>query len=244
MAAVRAQAPVRRVAGRYAALPSSSRRLLASAAMLMLRGRFPRSFTGQKRPPPRMATADEHRTKDEPAEHQGDRCRDRETDEDQAIEQHGKPQEPERDERREAPAPESAQGLAAFPDGAASRSVDDFGRRVARAHCTRCPAVHRRRRLVACAGSARTSPAPCCRQCLAIARAVNFGARALILDEPTAALGVKQSVNVLKLIDRAREKGISVIFTTHNVNHAYPVRQRHAAEPRQVARHLCEERRG
>jgi simple sugar transport system ATP-binding protein len=61
------------------------------------------------------------------------------------------------------------------------------------------------------------------RQCLAIARAIHFGARALILDEPTAALGVRQSVNVLKLIDRARAKGISVIFITHNVNHAYPV---------------------
>ncbi|HKE39970.1 MAG TPA: ATP-binding cassette domain-containing protein [Casimicrobiaceae bacterium] len=61
------------------------------------------------------------------------------------------------------------------------------------------------------------------RQCLAIARAIHFGARVLILDEPTAALGVKQSVNVLKLIKRARAKGISVIFITHNVNHAYPV---------------------
>ena len=61
------------------------------------------------------------------------------------------------------------------------------------------------------------------KQCLAIARAIHFGARVLILDEPTAALGVKQSVNVLKLIRRARERGISVIFITHNVNHAYPV---------------------
>jgi simple sugar transport system ATP-binding protein len=61
------------------------------------------------------------------------------------------------------------------------------------------------------------------KQCLAIARAIHFGARVLILDEPTAALGVKQSVNVLKLIHRARERGISVIFITHNVNHAYPV---------------------
>lgn len=61
------------------------------------------------------------------------------------------------------------------------------------------------------------------RQCLAIARAVHFGARVLILDEPTAALGVKQSVNVLKLISMVRNKGISVIFITHNVNHAYPV---------------------
>ena len=61
------------------------------------------------------------------------------------------------------------------------------------------------------------------KQCLAIARAIHFGARVLILDEPTAALGVKQSVNVLKLVRRAREKGISVILITHNVNHAYPV---------------------
>jgi simple sugar transport system ATP-binding protein len=61
------------------------------------------------------------------------------------------------------------------------------------------------------------------RQCLAIARAIHFGARVLILDEPTAALGVRQSVNVLKLVRRARAKGISVIFITHNVNHAYPV---------------------
>jgi simple sugar transport system ATP-binding protein len=61
------------------------------------------------------------------------------------------------------------------------------------------------------------------RQCLAIARAIHFGARVLILDEPTAALGVKQSANVLRIIARAREKGISVIFITHNVHHAYPV---------------------
>ena len=61
------------------------------------------------------------------------------------------------------------------------------------------------------------------KQCLAIARAIHFGARVLILDESTAALGVKQSFNVLKLIYKARERGISVIFITHNVHHAYPV---------------------
>ena len=61
------------------------------------------------------------------------------------------------------------------------------------------------------------------KQCLAIARAIYFGAKVLILDEPTAALGVKQSVNVLKLVRHARDRGISVIFITHNVNHAYPV---------------------
>jgi simple sugar transport system ATP-binding protein len=61
------------------------------------------------------------------------------------------------------------------------------------------------------------------RQCLAIARAIHFGAKVLILDEPTAALGVKQSCNVLKLINTARERGISVIFITHNAHHAYPI---------------------
>jgi simple sugar transport system ATP-binding protein len=61
------------------------------------------------------------------------------------------------------------------------------------------------------------------KQCLAIARAIYFGARVLILDEPTAALGVKQSFNVLKLIHKAREDGVSVIFITHNVHHAYPI---------------------
>lgn len=64
------------------------------------------------------------------------------------------------------------------------------------------------------------------RQCLAIARAIHFGARVLILDEPTAALGVKQSANVLKVIARARAKGISVILITHNLHHAFPVGDR------------------
>jgi simple sugar transport system ATP-binding protein len=61
------------------------------------------------------------------------------------------------------------------------------------------------------------------RQCLAIARAIHFGARVLILDEPTAALGVKQSANVLRIIARARDKGISVIFITHSVHHAHAI---------------------
>ena len=58
------------------------------------------------------------------------------------------------------------------------------------------------------------------RQCVAIARAVYFGARVLILDEPTAALGVKQSGVVLKYIDNAREAGIAVVFITHNMDEA------------------------
>ncbi|WKX74217.1 ATP-binding cassette domain-containing protein [Streptomyces sp. XD-27] len=61
------------------------------------------------------------------------------------------------------------------------------------------------------------------RQSVAIARAVHFGARVLILDEPTAALGVKQSGVVLKYIAAAREKGLGVIFITHNPHHAYMV---------------------
>ncbi|MFJ3891618.1 MULTISPECIES: ATP-binding cassette domain-containing protein [unclassified Streptomyces] len=61
------------------------------------------------------------------------------------------------------------------------------------------------------------------RQCVAIARAVYFGARVLILDEPTAALGVKQSGVVLKYVAAARERGLGVIFITHNPHHAYMV---------------------
>jgi simple sugar transport system ATP-binding protein len=64
------------------------------------------------------------------------------------------------------------------------------------------------------------------RQSLAIARAVYFGARVLILDEPTSALGVKQAGVVLKYILQARERGVAVIFITHNPHHAYPVGDR------------------
>jgi simple sugar transport system ATP-binding protein len=61
------------------------------------------------------------------------------------------------------------------------------------------------------------------RQCVAIARAVYFGAKALILDEPTSALGVAQTSMVLKFIRQVRAKGLGVIFITHNVRHAYAV---------------------
>ena len=64
------------------------------------------------------------------------------------------------------------------------------------------------------------------RQALAIARAVYFGARVLILDEPTSALGVRQSGIVLKYVVQAREMGKGVIFITHNPHHAYPVGDR------------------
>lgn len=61
------------------------------------------------------------------------------------------------------------------------------------------------------------------RQCVAIARAVHFGAKVLILDEPTAALGVKQAGVVLKYVAQARDRGLGVVLITHNPHHAYPV---------------------
>jgi simple sugar transport system ATP-binding protein len=64
------------------------------------------------------------------------------------------------------------------------------------------------------------------RQSVAIARAVYFGARVLILDEPTSALGVKQAGVVLKYILQARDRGVAVIFITHNPHHAFPVGDR------------------
>jgi simple sugar transport system ATP-binding protein len=64
------------------------------------------------------------------------------------------------------------------------------------------------------------------RQSVAIARAVYFGAKVLILDEPTSALGVKQAGVVLRYIVQARARGLGVIFITHNPHHAYPVGDR------------------
>ena len=64
------------------------------------------------------------------------------------------------------------------------------------------------------------------RQTVAIARAVYFGAKVLILDEPTSALGVRQTSNVLATIDRVRKEGIAVVFISHNVRHAIAVGDR------------------
>jgi simple sugar transport system ATP-binding protein len=64
------------------------------------------------------------------------------------------------------------------------------------------------------------------RQTVAIARAVYFGAKVLILDEPTSALGVRQTSNVLATIDKVRKSGIGVVFITHNVRHALAVGDR------------------
>ena len=64
------------------------------------------------------------------------------------------------------------------------------------------------------------------RQCVAIARAVYFGAKVLILDEPTSALGVAQTSMVLRYSGQVRARGLGVIFITHNVRHAYAVGDR------------------
>jgi simple sugar transport system ATP-binding protein len=64
------------------------------------------------------------------------------------------------------------------------------------------------------------------RQSIAIARAVYFGARVLILDEPTSALGVKQAGIVLRYIAQARARGCGVILVTHNPHHAWLIGDR------------------
>ncbi|ABV93018.1 ABC transporter related [Dinoroseobacter shibae DFL 12 = DSM 16493] len=64
------------------------------------------------------------------------------------------------------------------------------------------------------------------RQTVAISRAVYFGAKVLILDEPTSALGVRQTSNVLATIDKVRKQGVAVVFITHNVRHAMAVGDR------------------
>jgi simple sugar transport system ATP-binding protein len=64
------------------------------------------------------------------------------------------------------------------------------------------------------------------RQCVAVARAVHYGAKVLILDEPTAALGVKQAGVVLRYVVQARDRGLGVVLITHNPHHAYPVGDR------------------
>ena len=64
------------------------------------------------------------------------------------------------------------------------------------------------------------------RQCLAIARAVLWGRRIVILDEPTAALGVHESEQVLDLVSRLRERQVSVILVTHNMQHLMHVADR------------------
>ncbi len=61
------------------------------------------------------------------------------------------------------------------------------------------------------------------RQSIAIGRGIHFGARVLILDEPTSALSVAETRKVLTYIANAKERGLGVIFITHNVHHVYMV---------------------
>ncbi|MBV9282154.1 MAG: sugar ABC transporter ATP-binding protein [Chloroflexi bacterium] len=64
------------------------------------------------------------------------------------------------------------------------------------------------------------------RQSVAVARAVFWGKHIVILDEPTAALGVAQSAMVLELMQRVRDQGITVIFISHNMPHVFEVADR------------------
>jgi simple sugar transport system ATP-binding protein len=61
------------------------------------------------------------------------------------------------------------------------------------------------------------------RQSVAIGRAIHFGAKVLILDEPTSALGVREAATVLRYVRKARDQGVGVILITHNAHHAFPV---------------------
>jgi simple sugar transport system ATP-binding protein len=64
------------------------------------------------------------------------------------------------------------------------------------------------------------------KQSLAITRAIHFGVRLLLLDEPTAALSVRETRNVLSVIKEASERGLGVIYIDHNVDHVVPVADR------------------
>jgi simple sugar transport system ATP-binding protein len=64
------------------------------------------------------------------------------------------------------------------------------------------------------------------RQSVAITRAMHFGAKLLLLDEPTAALSVRETRNVLQSIGHARKQGLGVLYIDHNMSHVLPVADR------------------
>ena len=64
------------------------------------------------------------------------------------------------------------------------------------------------------------------RQCVAVARAAAFAQHVVIMDEPTAALGVKEGNMVLELIRRVRDKGLPVILISHNMPHVFEIADR------------------
>ena len=75
------------------------------------------------------------------------------------------------------------------------------------------------------------------RQGVAVARAVAFGSRVVILDEPTAALGVKESRRVLELIKEVRERGLPIVLISHNMPHVFEVADR--IHIHRLGRRLC-----
>ena len=64
------------------------------------------------------------------------------------------------------------------------------------------------------------------RQAVAVARAAAFGSKVVVLDEPTAALGVKESGMVLDMVKQLRDKGLSIILISHNMPHVWEVADR------------------
>jgi fructose transport system ATP-binding protein len=64
------------------------------------------------------------------------------------------------------------------------------------------------------------------RQSVAVARAISWGRKVVITDEPTAALGVRESRGVLELIKRVRDRGISVVLVSHNIPHVFELSDR------------------
>jgi fructose transport system ATP-binding protein len=75
------------------------------------------------------------------------------------------------------------------------------------------------------------------RQGVAVARAAAFGSKVVILDEPTAALGVKESRRVLDLIKDVRDRGIPIILISHNMPHVFEVCDR--VHIHRLGRRLC-----
>jgi fructose transport system ATP-binding protein len=75
------------------------------------------------------------------------------------------------------------------------------------------------------------------RQGVAVARAAAFGSKVVILDEPTAALGVKESRKVLELIQTVRERGMPVVLISHNMPHVFEVADR--IHIHRLGRRLC-----
>lgn len=64
------------------------------------------------------------------------------------------------------------------------------------------------------------------RQSISIGRAIHFGVKLLILDEPTSALSIKETQKVLNYVTEAKNRGMGVVFITHNIYHVYPVADR------------------